>query len=168
MNEDELFNMILSVLPEATIEEDNDGQYVVYTNIYQEIEEEKEVTNTALDDLYLAIFTTALEGGIGYWAESSNYHWSFPDGSPDTLGFYSDVTVEGITDEEHNDYTIGRSVIVKGYRLATKPVHRNALRWSTTPPLPPDYVTEDTDWDFDANDADMIVQLGLFGEVVFG
>ncbi len=119
---------------------------------------------TARDQLYLDIFTTAMEGGIGYWALARSYHWLHNDGQPgvqpveDVLGFYADIAEcddGGDTTERHR---IDRAVIARGYTLATGE-WRNRLPWSTEPP--PLVITDDTDWDFDAGDADTIVQLGL-------
>lgn len=118
---------------------------------------------SALDQLLLDLFNTALEGGIGYWSEASSYHWSNEDGTEDHQGFYADIL-------DPNGYfepvRIDRKVMAKGYRLATT-TWRDRLDWSSGE-KPPLVVGPDTDWDFDAGDADMIVQLGLFEDVVYG
>lgn len=113
------------------------------------------------DDVFHDIFTTALEGGINYWAECSEYHWT-SSGTLDLLGFYA--VIHDTEDEEGKTYRIDRSVISKGYALAAGPKGKERLGWSTSrPPLIPS-----GDWDYDAGDADIIVQLGLFGEVWYG
>ena len=115
------------------------------------------------DHLYHGIFTTALEGGINYWCDVLNYHWSFgtPDYIEDLDGFGADILpYENGSDEI---LVIDRNVIARGYNLAAK---TNGVHWSIE--RPPLFITEDTDWDYDAGDADCIVQLGLFGEVVYG
>jgi hypothetical protein len=114
------------------------------------------------DRLFLYLFTTALEGGIGYWSAASSYHWQNPDGSDDVLGFYADIESN---DDDFEPVRINRGVIQRGYNLAATE-WGTKLCWSTEPP--PLVITADTDWDFDAGDADMIVQLGLFGDVVYG
>jgi hypothetical protein len=106
------------------------------------------------NQLMLDLFITALEGGIGYWAKASEY-------DPEAVDFYA--TVYDVEDDEW--FRIDAKIIAKGYRLATSE-WRNRIAWSTD--KPPVVITEDTDWDFDAGDADVIVQLGLFGEVVYG
>ena len=121
---------------------------------------------TARDQLFFDLFTTALEGGIGYWSECSAYHWELDgvEGTYDVQGFRADVY-----DAEEDDaekLVIDRSVIARGYRLATSREWRNKLAWSSD--KPPIVITADTDWDYDAGDADLVVQLGLFGEVVYG
>jgi hypothetical protein len=134
---------------------------------------------SALDQLLLDLFTTALEGGINYWSTCSSYHWSHSgddltlgNGLEDHQGFYAVITndVDPIVNDADvplDDQTlrIDRSVLAKGYRLATT-THRDKVAWSTG--KPPLVVGPDTDWDFDADDADCIVQLGLFETVVYG
>jgi hypothetical protein len=56
-------------------------------------------------------------------------------------------------------------VINRGYTLAST-TWRDRLSWSMS--KPPFAIFDETDWDFDAFDADMIVQLGLFGDVLYG
>ena len=136
------------------------------------------------DQLMLDIFTTALEGGIGYWSVCEEYHWlqrdefgvSLPGEPEDVNGFYAIV----VDSEEHADkwdfraqcwkekpehLRIDKQVVTRGYNLATTTEWQSKIRWSSE--RPPLVVTEDG-WDYDAGDADCIVQLGLFGEVVYG
>lgn len=125
---------------------------------------------SALDQLLLDLFTTALEGGINYWSHCSSYHWSHSGddltlghGLEDYKGFYAII----IEDEDDTEHRIDRSIVARGYRLATDTPMRSSIAWSSGE-KPPLVVGPDTDWDFDADDADCIVQLGLFGEVVYG
>lgn len=120
---------------------------------------------SALEQLLLDLFTTALEGGIGYWSGCTSYHWINEDDSEDVQGFYADI-VESDDEVIIGEHHIDRSVLAKGYRLATT-TWRDRLDWSSGE-KPPLVVGPDTDWDFDAGDADMIVQLGLFEDVVYG
>ena len=118
------------------------------------------------DQLLFDLFTTACEGGINYWASVTHYQWKDAKGNEDVKGFSA-----SIVDMEADDYKgedpkrIDRSVIAKGYRLATTEF-RDRICWSCD--KPPVVITPDTDWDYDASDADVIAQLGLFGDVVYG
>jgi hypothetical protein len=130
-------------------------------------------TKSALDQLLLDIFTTALEGGINYWSSCTNYHWiaESHDGRvtrEDHMGFYADILLDddAVDEGESAARRIDRSVLAKGYRLATT-THRDKIHWSSGE-KPPLVVGPDTDWDFDADDADVIVQLGLFEDARFG
>lgn len=114
---------------------------------------------TERDEMFLDIFTTALEGGINYWAECDEYHW-IKGADEDYEGFYAVIYD---FEDDSKRYAVNRSVISKGYALAAGEKGKS-YRWSTSrPPLIPNI-----DWDYDAGDADAIVQLGLFGEVVYG
>lgn len=124
---------------------------------------------SARDQLLFDTFVTALEGGIGYWSGCLKYHWMHPPaegntyGDEDVRGFYAEV--QESEDEGGVIYRIDRAVMAKGLKLAATE-WRDKLHWSDG--YPPLVVTEDTDWCPDAGDADMVVQLGLFGEVVYG
>lgn len=131
---------------------------------------------TAYDQLMLDLFTTAIEGGVNYWAQVESYHWqreptsdeSHRNQPADYAGFYANITEVEYEDETDGsaDHRIDRGVMIKGYSLA-RGEWRDKIHWSSGE-KPPWVWTEDTDWDFDAGDADCIVQLGLFGEVVYG
>lgn len=127
--------------------------------------------NTYIYDQMIAdIFTTAIEGGINYWSWTDEYHWMKEDGSYDFFNFYA-VIEETDNGPKHR---IDRETIVRGYILATESYQGDEIYWSTSAPLSkkkilsPSYVDDEDAWDFDAGDADIIVQLGLFGEVVYG
>lgn len=125
-------------------------------------------TPTKRDQLMWDIFVTALEGGIDYWAEANQYRiWKrAADGTlscdEDHKGFYADIS----DIEQGGDYHVNRRIVARGYRFATT-THRHDIHWSSGQ-KPPMVITDDTDWDFDASDADAIIQLGLWGEVVYG
>lgn len=117
----------------------------------------------ARDQLLFDIFVTAMEGGINYWSMCGEYHWTNKDYSDDLQGFYASIVD---TEDELQPFRIDRKTIARGYSLATSE-WRDWISWSSgcKPPL---VITSDTEWDYDAGDADVIVQLGLFGEVVYG
>lgn len=115
-----------------------------------------QVTTTVdLDDTFLDdMVTTAVEGGTDYWAAVSDYHWG--DGEPTT------VRLHELNDDEsgyrEEGVLVDAATIAKGMqRLATVyPCHFERL------------VHPNNDWDHDADDADMVVQLALFGELKYG
>lgn len=121
-------------------------------------------TPSARDQLFHGLFTTALEGGIGYWSECEDYRWSIGDGETEDYQNFLAVIMDTVDEEEHG-YFIDRRVIARGYKLAATEF-RDKIAWSTEPP--PLVITDDTDWDYDSGDADCIVQLGLFGKVIYG
>ena len=115
-----------------------------------------------LDQHYHNLFITACEGGVNYWAQVNEYHWELA-GVDDVDGF-SAVLVDHEDDEQV--WELDRSVVARGWRLATGE-WRSKVSWSSgKPPVGP--WDGETYWDYDAYDADSIVQLGLFGDVVYG
>ena len=120
-----------------------------------------------LDD----VIVTAVEGGVGYWSFAQAYRWH-RDGDYDTPP-EDGVTVElrAIEDgDDPQDWTrVDRALIAAAMeRLASGPVH--SLHDSIRGRLVGQYVIarDGGEYDFDAGDADIIVQVGLFGEVVYG
>lgn len=121
---------------------------------------------TPFDALLHVIFTTALEGGIQYWATVHEYKWSQGDPAmdEDCYGFRAVISED---EEEGKTHTINRDVMLKGYELALDPAAANTV-WSVSEPPAKDDLDAIEDYDFDAGDADSILQLGLFGKVVYG
>jgi hypothetical protein len=125
--------------------------------------------NPKLDQLFHDTFVTALEGGIGYWAASTTYHWAIDNDlmGEDLEGFYSDIQdANGDGDDaDFEPVRIDRAVIARGFdRLlaGAEPRLNAALRQQITA----GYHNPD-DADFDAEHADVIVQVGLFGTVIY-
>ena len=120
-----------------------------------------------LDDVII----TAVEGGVGYWSFAQAYRWH-RDGDEDTPP-EDGVTVELRAIEDGDDpknwTRVDRALIAAAMeRLAAGPVE--SLHDSIRGRLVGQYVIarDGGDYDFDAGDADIIVQTGLFGEVVYG
>lgn len=127
--------------------------------------------NRYYDQLMLDIFTTALEGGINYWAEVIDYRWTDRETKKALMkNFYASIKEI----DEDNLYLINRDVIVRGYTIASEELQSEEIRWSTSSPLSKkdilsaSYIDDSDCWDFDAGDADIIVQLGLFKDIQFG
>lgn len=119
------------------------------------------ITDQLIDDT----LTTALEGGITYWAANATpSHWPeaeskmFPGEAPYasevlTLGADLLVTLHREFDDPEV-YRLTKAKMTKGIREFCK------LRGITPARLEDDAA--------DASDADAIVQLALFGEIVYG
>lgn len=129
----------------------------------------------AYDKLMYYIFITAIEGGINYWCDVDTYKHSDGSGNDDLNGFEAVVCeVEPVVSSKgETKHTINRSTIEKGYLLATESDSSETLHWSVeTPPSKNMFHKELVDlndlWDFDAGDADLIIQLALFNEIIFG
>ena len=115
------------------------------------------------DELLYCIFSDSL-GGIRYWADITG--WSDTDvDEPGLLWYVKVVDVE----DDNTSYTIDRAAILAGWELAATDFADRVL-WSSSVPKPAALMTEDEveDFDYDAGDADAIVQLGLFGKVIYG
>lgn len=132
-------------------------------------------TNAKRDQLTHDVFVTAFEGGINYWASVSEYRWSTGDGSTNDLEGFRGVLHE--TEEDDKEHVVDRAVIEKGIRLAANteelyalPEHARPSR--STQLLAHAWVSGSDeaidDVDFDGCDGDNVVQLGLFGKVVYG
>ena len=145
-----------------------------------------ERTELRLEFLH-GVFTTALEGGIGYWSVCDEYRWSTlaPAGNriSDPTGFHAliesseddwGVTEAYISEQgqfqpitETQTLRIDLDVIERGANLLVEKV----LSGEFTNPYLLQYVvawvTNGDQGDYDACGADLAVQLGLFGEVVY-
>lgn len=111
-------------------------------------------TSSAREQMLHDLLITAIEGGISYWAYVTSYDAA-----------QGHATIIEAEEEDEGARAVDHKVMAKGYRLATTE-WRDRIAWSTS--KPPLVITSDTDWDYDAGDADVILQLGLFGEVVYG
>jgi hypothetical protein len=98
-------------------------------------------TNQNLSDEDIEnLFVTAIEGGINYWAMVDVYR-------------PSSVYAKVYAYEEDKFYVIDREVIIKGVQLiASQKDNFNLTEFIEN---------------HDANDADWVVQLGLFGELTY-
>jgi hypothetical protein len=112
------------------------------------------------DKHYNSVFTTALEGGIGYWSQCSRYFWSIGDDAmTEALDFIA--VVHDVEDEDETAYVIDRSVIASGIRRALKHGGWNAYHTAALAALS---LGNFDDADYDSDTADLIVQFGLFNE----
>lgn len=112
------------------------------------------------------ILTTAVEGGINYWARVVKYKWD-PDGGTALGEAYVDIyETEEAYDKKPEDIEIHHvdiDVIAKGIGvLRAKHAHYPPKAfWEANS-------SNGEEGDYDAGDADAILQAGIFGEVVYG
>lgn len=135
-----------------------------------------DVASDAAARLAHDVFVTALEGGIGYWSQAISYRWSLDGGTtPDLEGFRAVVedVVGGDDTMVTSPITIDRTVIDRGLRLAA--TDEVAAKYPGVYELQGTgfaYVVGNERFieavDFDADTADAVVQLGVFGEVIYG
>ena len=118
-----------------------------------------------------AIFVTALEGGIGYWSTATSYKWSNEDGD-DLLGFHADIFETEEVDEDEEDAAIptrriDAQVVARGL-IALATSKKGPFRDLCIRILLGGQTADDALGECDADAADAIVQMGLFGEIVYG
>lgn len=113
------------------------------------------ITQEFVDD----VMCSALEGGIGYWAYIKEIN---KDNVTEEYEYTSDCVSRGAVihfgdvegDDDDSNWLFGLDQFVKGYTM-----YINKEGHGLDPQTDPGYI--------DANHADIIVQLGLFGEVVY-
>lgn len=126
-----------------------------------------------------AIAVTAAEGGIGYWSIiTSDYQpsrwWPDYDGPaidiPDDFVFYTiqESEVSGVGDPDDDtplSFDITPALIKRGFALALLP-DANVAGWALREQLDPSY--PDSISELDADAADVIIQFGCYGDLIFG
>jgi hypothetical protein len=118
------------------------------------------------DQILHYLFTCAIEGGINYWATLEEYHWAVTgsDGVEDLKGFYAEIwdmeEVPPVT------WRIDREVMKRGLYTAFTINDPNGSAYVQRSIR--DCVLHPDNADYDADVADIVVQYGLFGEVVYG
>jgi len=121
------------------------------------------ILDIELSDLEVVnIYTTALEGGIGYWAVADEYKWQYlyedwekrivKPLEPDQV-----LVVLSDTEDDHfKDEKLTPAKIRAGVKLL---IERHPHMYQ---------IINDNEFHVDADGADAVVQLGLFGELVYG
>jgi hypothetical protein len=114
------------------------------------------------DKEVVSIFTTAMEGGIGYWAIADEYKWMYlynDDTYTETISLGDDMVLAVLSDTEDDhfkDEKLTPAKIRAGVKLLIEK-------------YPHMYqIIDDNEFHVDADGADAVVQLGLFGELVYG
>ena len=133
---------------------------------------------TEFDIFVHQTFTTAMEGGVNYWASVENYRWalrdasgalvkdSFGDPCEDFTGFTA--TLLDNEDEDAEPRVVNREVIERGIRAIANGTARTNAKLRKEMLVASNAPEMVGDLDLDAADADCIVQAGLFGEVIYG
>lgn len=108
------------------------------------------------DEFVRDVFNNAIEGGIQYWSRVTEYHWD----DPDPAAVHALVVETEVYDHEPETHRITLATVVTGIeRILAKPQLRTGLVAN---------IFAMDAGDIDADDADVIVQMGLFNEVTFG
>jgi hypothetical protein len=113
------------------------------------------------DELCASILSTAIEGGIGYWSQvepETRYDASHPL-------YYKSAKIHefGDSDEEQSVHEVDYDKIREALKvIITSPdfnqTKQDAIR----------AITEHDGGHFDANSADVVIQVACFGETVYG
>jgi hypothetical protein len=123
-------------------------------------------------------FTSAMEGGVNYWASVSKYRWalrhdsgavvtdSYGDPCEDYEGFTA--TLLDNEDEDAEPRVVNREVIERGIRALADGTAKTSVNLRKKMLVVVNAPEMAAMLDLDASDADCIVQAGLFGEVVYG
>lgn len=118
------------------------------------------------------VFTTALEGGVGYWSQASTYRWSVnSDGKTEDLDGFIAVVHELNDDEsgyKKQGLTVNRAVIQKGIRRILDRAEKCGVRDDIYANIAAADRSNGDAGDIDSEVADCIVQAGLFGEIIYG
>lgn len=132
--------------------------------------------NPLIDQMLWDVFVTALEGGINDWAACEDYRCFKDDSTADNLdGFFADIIdadyKKGDPDAEFPPTRIDRALMAKAFeRIAAGSVegwHDN-YRGKFLVMLQAGLAGIESDVDYDAYDAQALVQVGLLGKVIFG
>lgn len=115
--------------------------------------------------------TSALEGGSNYWAQvvakrqpTKMTHWAFTDGKDSkaearyleefVMNEGGSVTIKDLEDPEGKTYELTREKVYAGLELMPEEYTRHFV----------DILNEETD----ATTGDVLIQLALFGDVIYG
>ena len=112
---------------------------------------------TTLTETFHDEFVTAIEGGIGYWSEVVEYDWDQSD------------WVAVIIDIEGVQHRVTEDTIRLGFRRLADSDGSGEVRSAARSLMySGGRITEAWEGVQDADTADMVVQYGLFGELVYG
>ena len=133
-------------------------------------------------ELLKSLFVTAIEGGIDYWSRLTAYKHSIEDWFATIETDDISENANGLTDgDELVLLRIDADTIMKGIELFAKELERDDVqdwneesehaqmaRYSAALISSNGAVNLFDDYGYDVIGADCIVQMGLFGEVIYG
>ena len=114
------------------------------------------------------IIITACEGGIGYWSQLETYHGpNISDGVEGALPLrVREVEYEGPDGGEYGEWmTLGLEETAKGIGILLEKYPQSVAAKNIAGAVI-GYAAGD--FDFDASDADMVIQCALLGDAVYG
>lgn len=108
------------------------------------------------------VITTAIEGGINYWASVSVYKW-------ENLPFEDVHAVIHDGKDDDKEYSVTVATIYQGLKnILEESVKYNVGDGPSILAMTQVFVLSGDAGDVDAGDADNIVQAGLFSEIKYG
>ena len=114
------------------------------------------------DEILSTTIITAVEGGINYWAQVSNYKWDLDDPTVTSVRVHE-------VEAEHGEYEAGHDIgldeIAKGMERMLQPEAKIARRIKDTLLTA---INSDDGGDIDAEVADCVMQFAVLGELVYG
>jgi hypothetical protein len=126
--------------------------------------------STPREQALLDLFTTGLEGGIGYWSAASEYRYSDTDGN-ETMDFRAVIHE---MDEDEDGYSDEALVVDKHtIRRGMQRLYRHMIDLGDEASRYQMQACRDftfgrwDDFDFDSDTADLVIQMGLFGKIVY-
>lgn len=124
---------------------------------------------THYDQFLIDVFNTAIEGGVTTWANVKKYHWTTDRSNPldneDHRGFYA-IIVDS-EDDDAADLRIDRDLVALGVRRIRDDAEVTGLDPATLKQIKQAIRKHDAG-EIDAGAADIVIQVGLFDEVVYG
>ena len=127
----------------------------------------KAVVSVELKESLLAdIMCIALEGGIGYWCAASHIRRRKNESTDSPVGFdYVSFRAHDTEGDDFKNRPVNYNTIARGINKALKPGAR--IRSDLRDQIFRGVVSDDAG-EIDADAADVIVQFGMFGRIVYG
>ena len=118
-----------------------------------------DITLDLEEDFFIDVLETALYDGIWYWVKEAKYSLEPDDEKSRAEQIILDGCVMTLTVDTGNDYeefNLTKNKLIRGYKRYCK--------WRTSRRLP---IYNDSCY-IDSEEADIIIQLGLFNYIIFG